>query len=92
MVEHGEKFGLVGVQPLEQAIKTDEAGVTAEDVVEPCAELSAAPRCRRDAIVFQIGVELPDPRAHMLRAARWWSVNVSSLCTSLSAWIQHSAC
>ena len=41
MVEHGQQFGLVGMQPLQQAIESDEAGATAEDVVEPRAELAA---------------------------------------------------
>ena len=41
MVEHGQQLGLVGVQ---QAIKSDEAGVAAEDIVEPCAELATPPR------------------------------------------------
>ena len=38
MVEHGQQLGLIGVQPLQQAIKSDEAGVTAEDIIEPCAD------------------------------------------------------
>jgi hypothetical protein len=66
MVEHGQQLGLIGVQPLQQAIKSDEAGVTAEHVVEPFVELGTPPRCRCDAVVFQIGVELPDQRTHKL--------------------------
>jgi hypothetical protein len=66
MVEHGQQFGLVGVQPLQQAIQTDEAGVATEDVVEPRAELVAPPWCRRGAVVLQIGVKLPNQRADLL--------------------------
>lgn len=44
MVEHGQQLGVIGVQPLQQAIKSDEAGVAAEDIVEPCAELATPPR------------------------------------------------
>ena len=36
----------------QQAIKSDEAGVTAEDVMEPCAELGTLPGCWCDAVVF----------------------------------------
>ena len=34
MVEHGQQFGLVGMQPRQQAIEGDEAGATAEDAVD----------------------------------------------------------
>jgi hypothetical protein len=34
MVEHGQQFDLVGMQPLQQAIKTDEASALAEGVVD----------------------------------------------------------
>src|SRR5580693_1887857 len=66
MVEHGQQFGLIGVQSLQQAIKSGEVGVAAEDIVEPCVELGTPPRCRCGAVVFQIGIELPNQRAHKL--------------------------
>jgi hypothetical protein len=47
MVEHGQQFGLVGVQPPQQTIETDEAGLTAEDVIEPRSEPGTPPWCRR---------------------------------------------
>ena len=66
MIEHGQQFGLVGMQPLQQSIETDEAGALAKDVVEPSAELAAPAWCRADAVVFQIGIELPDQPANAL--------------------------
>jgi hypothetical protein len=63
MVEHGQQLGLVGVQPLQQAIQTDEASTKAKYVVEPSTELIAPAWCRGNAVVFQIGIELPDQRA-----------------------------
>jgi hypothetical protein len=60
MVEHGQQFGLVGVQPPQQAIETDEAGGLAKEVVKPGTELAAPAWCRAGAGVLEIGVELPD--------------------------------
>ena len=57
LFEHGQQLGLIGVQPLQQAIESDEAGVAAEDAVEPGAHLGAASDCRRRAIGLQIGIE-----------------------------------
>jgi len=37
-VEHDQKFGLVGMQPREQAVQRDEAGAAAEDAIEPRAQ------------------------------------------------------
>ena len=66
VVERGQQFGLVGMQPLQQAVESDEAGATAEDVVEPLAELGAPPGCRCPAVVLEVGIELPDQRTHLL--------------------------
>ena len=46
MVEHHQQLGLVGVQPLQQAVEHDEAGAALEDAVEAGAQL-AAPAWRR---------------------------------------------
>ena len=56
MLEHGQQFGLVGVQPREQAIEGGETGATAEDAVEAGAQLAARTRRRIDTIGLQIGV------------------------------------
>ena len=34
-IEHHQQFGLVGVQPREQTVEGDEAGLAREDAVEP---------------------------------------------------------
>ena len=41
-VEHRQQFGLVGMQPREQAIQRDEAGAAAEDAIEPRPQCEAA--------------------------------------------------
>ncbi len=64
--EHHQQLGLVGVQPLEQAVKSGEAGTAAEDTVEPSAQLAAPSGGRRGAIRLEIGVEPPDQRARAL--------------------------
>jgi hypothetical protein len=35
-LENGEQFGLIGVQPRQQAIECDEAGAAAKDAIEAC--------------------------------------------------------
>ena len=93
MVEYGQQqFSLVGVQTQQQAIQSGEAGVTAEDVVEPLSELGAPPWCRCPAIIFQIGIELPDQRTHMLLSGTLVIGERVELVPSRSAWIQQSAC
>src|SRR5690349_18447720 len=66
MVEDGQQFGLVGMQPREQAIEGDEAGAAAEDAVEAGAELVAAARRRVGAVGFQVCVVCPDQRSDAL--------------------------
>jgi hypothetical protein len=65
-VEHGEQLGLVGIEPLQQAIERDEAGAATEDAIEPSAHLAAPPRGWCHAIGLQISVEPPDQRADAL--------------------------
>src|SRR6202034_2287712 len=42
--QHPQQFGLVGMQPRQQAIQRDEAGAAAKDAVEPRAQTTFA-RC-----------------------------------------------
>ena len=63
MIEHSQQFGLVGMQPSEQAIEGDETGAAAEDAIETGTQLAAPARCRVAAVGFQVGVEPPDQRA-----------------------------
>jgi hypothetical protein len=73
-VEHSEQLGLIGVQPLQQAIERDEASAATEDAIEPRTHLAALPSGRRRTVGFQIGVEPPNQCAERCR-----SVKVSSL-------------
>ena len=41
VIQHGQQFGFVGMQPPEQAIKRDKAGAAAKDTIEAGAKLSA---------------------------------------------------
>ena len=69
-VEHSEQLGLIGVQPLQQAIERDEASAATEDAIEPGAHLAASPSGRRRTVGFQIGVEPPNQCADpLLRGA-----------------------
>ena len=63
VIQHGQQFGLVGMQPHEQAIKCDEAGAAAKDAIEAGAKLSATAGRGVEAVRFQIGIEPPDQRA-----------------------------
>lgn len=65
-LEHGQQFGLVGMQPREQTIEGDEAGAAAKDAVEAGAKPAAATWRRVGAVSFQIGVEPPDRRTDTL--------------------------
>ena len=46
-VEHGQQLGLVGIEPLQQAIEGDEACAATEDAIESGAHLASPPRGRR---------------------------------------------
>ena len=59
-VEHHQQFGLVGVQPREQAVEGDEAGVALEDAIEARPQGGLMLFAGIAAIMFQITVELPD--------------------------------
>ena len=62
-IEHHQQLGLVGVQPLEQAIQSDEAGAAAEDAVEAGTHLATAPGGGVGPICLEVGIEPPDQRA-----------------------------
>ena len=65
-VEHGQQLGLVGIEPLQQAIEGDEAGAATEDAIEASAHLTASPCGGCRAVGLQIGVEPPNERADAL--------------------------
>jgi hypothetical protein len=56
-LEDGEQFGLIGVQPRQQAIECGKTSAATEDAIEAGAHLSAASDCRSGAIGLQIGIE-----------------------------------
>src|SRR5215831_10397242 len=62
-IEHHQQFGLVGVEPREQAVESDETGLACEDVVEPRPQHSLALFGRGATIGLEISVELPDQLA-----------------------------
>src|SRR5215475_15681154 len=59
-VEHHQQLGLVGVEPREQAVEGDEAGLTLKDAVEPRPQGSLAPFGGRATIGLKITIEVPD--------------------------------
>src|SRR5271157_5931115 len=69
MVEHHEQLGLVGVQPLEQAIQRGEARAAPKDAIEAGAQLAAASRRRIQLVGFQVGIEPPDQSTDTLLGA-----------------------
>src|SRR5271165_6189716 len=66
VVEHHQELGLVGVQPLEQAVEGGKAGGAQEDAVEARPHFAAAARRRCQAIGLEVGVVPPDQPADML--------------------------
>ena len=51
------------MEPCEQTVEGDEAGLAREDAVEPCPQGGLALRGRMLAIGFEIAIEPPDQRA-----------------------------
>src|SRR5215467_1387002 len=62
-VEHHQQFRLIGVEPREQAVEGDEAGLEREDVVEPRPQRSLALRGGSATIRLEISIELPNQGA-----------------------------
>ena len=60
MLQHHQQFGLVGMQPSQQPIQSDEAGAAAEDAIEPRAQHQAG------SIGLEVGVIVPDQLPHLL--------------------------
>ena len=65
-IEDNQQFGLVGVQPLEQAVEGNKAGCALEDPIEARPQGGLAPWRRILAVSFQIGIEPPDQRPDAL--------------------------
>src|SRR5713101_7637737 len=59
-IEDHQQFVLVGMEPCEQTVEGDEAGLTHEDAVEPCPQGGLALPGRMLAIGFEIAIEPPD--------------------------------
>src|SRR3954462_8667432 len=72
MVEHHQQLGLVGVQPLQQAVEHDEAGAALEDAVGAGAQLAAPAWRRRRPVGLEVGVKPPDQPPHVLLGGSLW--------------------
>ena len=66
VIEHHQQLGLVGVQPLQQAVEGGEAGAPLEDAVEARPQLAAPAWRRLEPVGLQVGIEPPDQPADML--------------------------
>jgi hypothetical protein len=65
-VQHHQQLGLVGVEPLQQAIQRNESGAVAEDAIEPGAQHHTAALAGIGPINLEIGVEVPDQLTNVL--------------------------
>src|SRR5690349_11824140 len=65
-IQHPQQFGLVGMQPCQQAIERGKAGAAAEDAIEPRAQSETAALAGMEAIDLEVGIEVPDQLAHAL--------------------------
>src|ERR1700687_2611515 len=63
-VEHHQQLGLVGVEPREQAVEGDGAGLAREDAIEPRPQHGLSPLDRKAAVGLEISIELPDQLTH----------------------------
>ena len=62
-IEHHEQLALVGsMEPSEQTVEGDEAGLAREDAIEACPQSDLALLGRMKAIGFEIAIEPPDQR------------------------------
>ena len=59
-VEYHQQFALVGMEPCQQAVESDETGLAREDAVEACLQGCLALRGRMLAIGLESAIELPD--------------------------------
>src|SRR5882757_1624761 len=63
-VQHHQQFGLVGMQPCQQAVQGGEARAPAEDTVEPGTQRASLTLTGVDLVDLEIGVEIPDQAAN----------------------------
>ncbi len=77
-VEHHQQSGLVGVQPLKQAVQGGEAGLAFEDAIEACAQFRPVTECRvgSDALSLTMSEirlsEVPQRRSNAEFIQNWW--------------------
>src|SRR5690242_931944 len=64
VIEHHQQLGLVGVQPLKQAVEGGEARVPLEDTIEARTQFTASAWRRIEPVGLQIGIEPPDQSAN----------------------------
>ena len=63
-LQHHQQFGLVGVQPRQQAVQRDEASTAKEDAVEACAQRPSPPLARFQLVSLEVRVKIPDQAAN----------------------------
>jgi hypothetical protein len=63
VIEHHQQLVFVGVQPLKQAVKGDEARAPLEDAIEARPHFTASTPRRREPVGLQVGIEPPDQPA-----------------------------
>ena len=56
VIEHHQEFVFVSVQPLQQAIKRDEACTPLKDAIEARPQFTAPTPCRRKPVGLQVGI------------------------------------
>ena len=66
VIEHHQQFVLVGVQPMQQVIKGDEACAPLKDAIEARPHFTASTPRRRQPVGLLVGIEPPDQSADML--------------------------
>src|SRR5450755_3849335 len=66
VIEHHQQFVFVGMQPLQQTVKGDEAGAPLKDAIEARPHFTASTPRRREPVGLQVGIEPPDQPPDML--------------------------
>jgi hypothetical protein len=66
VIEHHQQFVFVGVQPLQQTVKGDEACTPLKDAIEARSQFTASTPRRLEPVGLQVGIEPPDQPADML--------------------------
>ena len=72
VIEHHQQFVFVGVQPLQQTVKGDEACAPLKDAIEARPQFTASTPRRLEPVGLQVGIE---PYVDGRLLARCWAVS-----------------